>query len=132
MARFRLRVCDCDGCSPTKSSNDPQLNPKLGIDWNTFDGKFDKVIWTNQLFPTPRNTTSKKGNKMAGKFKLVIKDGDSKYNYDKHGNYTSKVIDLVQEFDTLDEALMEFLMTVTDEYAENKVSLVFTRSKAKK
>lgn len=87
------------------------------------------------FFPTPRNKSTKKGNKemaVEGTFKLVIKDGTSDYKYNaKTGTYTSKVVDSVHEFDTLAEGLSEFLWTVNDEYNDHKVSLTFVPSKKK-
>ena len=66
-------------------------------------------------------------------FKLVEKNGTTDYKYnEKKGTYDSKVIDSVQEFDTLPEALAEFLYIVSDEYNENKVKLEFVPKKAKK
>ncbi len=63
-------------------------------------------------------------------FKLVIKDGDTKYKM-KNGTYTPKVIDRVEEYETLGEALAEFLYSVNDEYNDEKISLVFTPKKKK-
>lgn len=63
----------------------------------------------------------------ADTFKIVVKDGDTKYVQDKTGRYVSKTIDYVAEYDTFAEALGEFISFVGDTYAENKVSLVFKR-----
>jgi len=86
------------------------------------------------FFPSLGNkSTSKKGKKMAKKdsFEVRIKDGRTEYAYDKHGNYKPKVVDSVQEYDTFAEALAEFAYTVSDEYNESKVSLVFVPGKKK-
>jgi hypothetical protein len=63
-------------------------------------------------------------------FKLVTKNGDTTYKM-KNGVYKSKLADRVEEFDTLAEALGEFLYLVNDEYTEEKVSLIFSPKKAK-
>lgn len=88
--------------------------------------------YTTWLFPTLKNN-SRKGNDMAkaDTFKVVVKDGDTKYAMDKSGRYESKTIDYVAEYDTLAEALTEFLTFVGDVYAEEKVSLVFKRGNKK-
>lgn len=86
--------------------------------------KFDSI--QVPLFPTPRNN-SRKGNNMA--FKLVIKNGDTQYDFKKS---RTKEVDRVEEFDDLATALSEFLYIVTDEYSEDKVSLVFKRPKSTK
>lgn len=84
---------------------------------------------TRAVFPTLRKT-SKKGNNMADKFKLVVKNGRTEYKYDaKTGYNKSKTVDLVEEFDTFAQALEEFMYNMNDEYGENQVSLVFVRSK---
>lgn len=96
---------------------------------------YDPVIMFGQgvsgCFPTLRNTSKTKGNKKmakADKFKVVVKDGDTKYDFDaKSGTYKSKTTDYVTEFDSLAPALEEFLSFVSDAYAEDKVSLVFVR-----
>ena len=62
-------------------------------------------------------------------FKLIVKDGETKYSMNKRGVYSSKIVDRVEEFDTLGEALAEFLYNVNDEYTDEKVSLVFNPSK---
>lgn len=86
-------------------------------------------------FPSLRNTSkTKKGNKKMAKadsFKVVIKDGDTKYVTNKQGAYVSKTTDYVSEFDNLAQALEEFLSFVGDAYAEDKVSLVFVRGSKK-
>lgn len=81
-------------------------------------------------FPTLRNTSKTKGNKKMAKtdkFKVVIKDGDTKYVANKQGAFVTKTVDYVSEFDSLAPALEEFLSFVSDDYAEDKVSLNFVR-----
>ncbi len=64
-------------------------------------------------------------------FKLVTKNGETQSKL-KNGVYHSKNVDRVEEFDSLAEALMEFLYLVNDEYTDQKISLVFSPKKAKK
>ena len=66
--------------------------------------------------------------KAIDSYKVIVKDGDTKYVQDKNGRFESKTIDYVAEYDTLGEALCEFLTFVGDVYAEEKVTLVFKRS----
>lgn len=68
---------------------------------------------------------------MAGSYKLVVKNGDSKYKFND-GKYDYKTIDYVEEFETLGEALSEFLTWTNDPDAEDKVSLVFLPAKKSK
>lgn len=64
-------------------------------------------------------------------YKLIVKDGDTKYSTDKNGNYETKTVDYVQEFDTFAEALELFLGYVLDDYNEDKVSLTLVPAKKK-
>lgn len=64
-------------------------------------------------------------------FKIVVKDGDTKYQLDKNGQYNSKVTDYVAEFDTFSAALEEFTGYVNDDYNEGRVSLILTPAKKK-
>lgn len=69
---------------------------------------------------------------MAGKFKVVAKNGDSTYTRnDKSGVYEYHDIDFVQEYDNLGDALGEFL-TWAQEDADDNVKLVFIPEKIKK
>ena len=69
---------------------------------------------------------------MADKFKIIVKDGDTEYKWNKKLGYNApKTTDRIEEFDTFARALEEFMYCVNDEYSGNKVSLVFTRSKKK-
>src|ERR1044071_3478012 len=85
------------------------------------------------FFPTRRNLSNKKGNKKMAKetkFKVVIKDGDTKYNYNgKTGVYDTKTTDYVYEARDLADALGEFLSYANDDYSEDKVSLVLMPAK---
>ena len=93
----------------------------------------DGTILPLDFFPTLGNETKKKGKEMADKYRLTIKNGRNEYKYDKHGNYSPRTVDSVQDYDTLAEALAEFLYTITDEYeAKNKTSLTFIPGKGKK
>jgi hypothetical protein len=66
-------------------------------------------------------------------FKLTVKDGEMDYKFDaKSGTYKNKTIDDVRTYDSLAEALAEFLYVVGDEYNDNKVSLSFAPKKDKK
>lgn len=83
------------------------------------------------FFSTLRNN-SRKENDMAktDTYRVIVKNGDSKYVPDKKsGRYESKVVDYVVDFEGFAEALAEFITFVTDDYAEQKVSLVFKRGK---
>lgn len=117
MAQYGIH-CECEVCNPITFLNGP-------APWTaSFDGKFDR------LFPTPRNTTFKKGNKMS--FRLIIKDGDTKYKYDpKTGYNKTKTVDRVDEFETFAQALEEFMYAMNDEYGDSKVTLEFKRPKKK-
>ncbi len=64
-------------------------------------------------------------------FKLVTKNGETQSKL-KNGVYHSKNVDHVEEFDSLAEALSEFLYLVNDEYTDQKISLIFSPKKAKK
>lgn len=78
-------------------------------------------------------TGKKEKKKMAKKtvYKVVVKDGDTKYALDKNGQYKQKTVDYVQEFDNLGDALASFLEYDTDAYNEDKVTLTLTPSKKK-
>jgi hypothetical protein len=69
---------------------------------------------------------------MKGTYKVTNKDGDEKWNY-KDGKYTSKVVDYVEEFEILSEALETFLNILNDgenyDPVEKKLSLVFVPKK---
>lgn len=65
----------------------------------------------------------------ADSYKIVVKNGDTKYVQDKAGAWSSKTIDYTVEFDTFAEALGEFIQFVGDTYAEDKVTMVFKRGK---
>jgi hypothetical protein len=94
------------------------------------------------IFPTLRNryTSKKKGNKKMAKensFKIVVKDGDEKWELSDSGEYKSKTVDYVYNSGSnFVDALVEFLSYVQDTYNNSdKVSLVFTPAdyqKAKK
>lgn len=79
------------------------------------------------FFPSHRSLSKQKGNKKMAKeasFKIVVKDGDQKYNYDsKTGQYKYKTVDYVYEASNLGDALREFLDYVNDDYNEDKVTL---------
>ena len=62
-------------------------------------------------------------------FKLVVKNGSTTYNFKKN---RTKIVDRVEEFDNLAEALVEFLYLITDEYGDEKVSLSYKRPKNSK
>lgn len=77
--------------------------------------------------------TNRKEKRMAGKFKLVVKDGETKYKYDPEtGRSKSKTVDRVEKFEDFAVALSEFLYLVTDNYDDSKVSLTFVPKKNKK
>lgn len=87
-------------------------------------------------FPTQGNKSKKnrKGNKMADKYILTVKNGEVNYGYnDKTGTYDTKRSDRVEEFSNLAEALSEWLYTVNDNYDHNgnKVTLTFVPAKKK-
>lgn len=64
-------------------------------------------------------------------FKLVVKDGATKYKYDpKTGYNKSKTVDRVEKFDDLTSALAEFLYYVGNE--DERVSLVYVPNKGDK
>jgi hypothetical protein len=72
---------------------------------------------------------------MANKatFKVVVKDGDTDYNYDsKTQKYESKKVDYIYETDSLADALREFCDYASNEYNEEKVSLILLPAKNKK
>lgn len=104
----------------------------------TFDFYSDSNFHMNtirmaDIYPTPRNISTKKGKrKMAktAKFKVVVKDGDTKWVTNKKtGAYESKVVDSSVEYNTFAEALEEFLMYVTDSYNDYKITLVYVPAK---
>lgn len=65
-------------------------------------------------------------------FKLVVKDGDSTYNYNsKTGGYEYKTTDYVVESDDLGDILLQFLEYVTDNYNEDTVTLKYVPKKEK-
>lgn len=70
-------------------------------------------------------------NMANGTYKLIVKDGDTKYRYNKTGDYKPKTVDHVEEFDDFAAALYGLLEWTTDEYNEFKVSLSFTPKKKK-
>lgn len=77
----------------------------------------------------------KEGNmaKTSFTYKLVVKDGDTRYDIDKKtGQYASKVVDYVATYDDLGDALLGFLEYATDSYNEEKVTLTLTPKKSKK
>lgn len=123
MARFKVKACDCERCDPMR-----------------FDEIASQASWSSigatgttlaSFFPTYRNKTSKKGNKMS--FKLVVKDGETEYKFDsKLGYNKAKNVDRVEEYETLTDALVEFLIVVQDNYDSDKVSLTFKRPKKDK
>lgn len=86
-------------------------------------------------FPFHRNTSKPKGNKKMAKvnsFKVSVKDGHTDYKYNPTtGVNDSKVVDYVETFADFASALSEFLIYVTDEYNEDKVSLTFVPGKKK-
>lgn len=87
------------------------------------------------FFPFHRNTSKLKGNKKMAKvssFKVSVKDGRTEYKYNsKTGANEAKTVDYVEEFPDFASALSEFLIYVTDEYNEDKVSLTFVPGKKK-
>jgi hypothetical protein len=87
------------------------------------------------FFPIHRNLFNKKGNKkMANEasFKVVVKNGDQEYLYDKKSaTYKYKTTDYVYEASGLGDALREFLDYVNDEFNEDKVSLTVIPAKKK-
>lgn len=104
-----------------------------------FDGRFDSfnintVTYPQEVFPTRRNLPTKKGKKMAkATFKVVVKDGDQKYDLNpKTGAYDYKTVDYVYEASSLGDALREFLDYVNDDFNEDKVSLTFVPAKKNK
>lgn len=64
-------------------------------------------------------------------FKVVVKNGSSKYVLNKSGQYVYKDVDFVQEYEDAAEALREFLENVVDNYNNEKVTLVFDPKKKK-
>lgn len=85
---------------------------------------------TNIIFSTLRNKSTKKGNKMA--YKVVIKDGGTDWKFNaKKGTSEYVTIDDVLMFDSLADAMVEFLTIVSDDYNESKVTLSFTPKKGK-
>lgn len=73
------------------------------------------------------------GKKNAPLFKLTIKDGDTKYAINKTGQYVSKTIDYVEEFDNVGDALAGLLDFVNDPYHdEGVVVLTYTPKKRAK
>lgn len=92
----------------------------------------DFVPGASGSFPTLEDKYKYKGNKIMS-FKLTVKDGDRSYDFDqKSGQYKTQTTDYVEEFTDFSAALQEFLVYLTDEYNENKVSLSFSPKKAKK
>lgn len=63
----------------------------------------------------------------ADSYKIVVKNGDTKYIQDKNGAWSTKTVDYISAYDTFAEALAEFISFVGDTYSEDKVSLVFKR-----
>lgn len=102
----------------------------------SIDPIFYNYDQNHYYFPTRRNTSNNtKGNKKMAKaasFKVVVKDGHTEYKFDvKSGTNKSKTVDYVEEFTDFASALSEFLIYVTDEYNEDKVSLTFVPAKKK-
>lgn len=65
-------------------------------------------------------------------YKVVIKDGDYRTEWNSKTNrYDSKTTDYVQEFSDAAAALFAFLEYATDDYNENKISLIYTPAKKK-
>lgn len=72
-----------------------------------------------------------RGKKMA--YTVKVKNGDVRYKYnEKTGQYVSKRVDYVADYDRLTEALSEFLAWVDDDLNDEKVTLTFTSKKAGK
>ena len=70
--------------------------------------------------------------KSKAKFKVVVKNGDYKYEINKKtGQYDSKMVDLETDYDDLGEALAEFLSYATDNYNENALTLTCKPRKQK-
>lgn len=65
------------------------------------------------------------------KFQIRVKDGDSKYTLNKSGQYEYKTVDYVNDYDNLADALLTLLEYVTDDYTDQKVTLIFTPGKRK-
>lgn len=85
-------------------------------------GSFGWIGW-------PEETRKKMA---APTYKVVVKNGDSTYNYDeKTGTYKYKTVDYVVESGNLADALLAFLEYATDDYNEDKVTLTLVPSKKK-
>lgn len=65
-------------------------------------------------------------------FELVIKNNKMEYKQGKDGSYKYKDVDDIRTYDSLAEALAEFLYSVNDNYNEDRVTLKFIPSKKKK
>lgn len=104
-------------------------------------------FWMLPEIPTSRNIEPGnhgksglgKDDKMAGTYKVIVKNGDSKYTYNqKKGTYDFKTIDYVYEAENFGDALREFLdwtdagQGAYPEDHKNKASLVFVPAKGKK
>ena len=73
-----------------------------------------------------------KGKRKKAVYKLKVKNGDVRYKLNSKGQYVSKRVDYVAEFDRLTEALSEFLAWVDDDLNNNKVTLTLIPKGGKK
>lgn len=64
-------------------------------------------------------------------FKVSVKDGDTKYTLNKSGQYVSKIVDYVEEFDSFAAALEVFAGYVVDTDNNEKVTLTINSNKKK-
>lgn len=83
--------------------------------------------------PEEKGKRKKKMAKSAEKtYKVVVKNGDTKYTLNKSGQYITKTVDYVEEFDSFAAALEVFTGYVIDQHGEEQASLVVVPAKRKK
>ena len=70
--------------------------------------------------------------KEEGVYTLKVKNGDVRYELDKHGDYRAKRVDFTATFERLGEALSEFLAWADDDLNQGKVTLTYNPKGGKK